>query len=160
MPRRRVVAKREILPDPVYKSMVLAKFINQVMRSGKKSVAEKIVYGALSSMKDKLKFANPEESVAALEKAMENIRPLVEVKSRRVGGATYQVPVEVRQERSQTLAMRWLIDAAKARREKSMALRLAGEAMDAIENRGTAFKKKEDVHRMAEANKAFAHFRW
>jgi len=160
MPRRRVVAKREILPDPVYKSMALAKFINQVMRSGKKSVAEKIVYGALSSMKDKLKFANPEEALAALEKAMENIRPLVEVKSRRVGGATYQVPVEVRQERSQTLAMRWLIDAAKARREKSMALRLAGEAMDAIESRGTAFKKKEDVHRMAEANKAFAHFRW
>jgi small subunit ribosomal protein S7 len=160
MPRRRVVAKREILPDPVYKSMVLAKFINQVMRSGKKSIAEKIVYGALSSMKDKLKFAKPEEALAALEKAMENVRPLVEVKSRRVGGATYQVPVEVRPDRSQTLAMRWLIDSAKARREKSMALRLAAETMDAIENRGNAFKKKEDVHRMAEANKAFAHFRW
>lgn len=160
MPRRRVVAKREILPDPVYKSQVLAKFINQVMRSGKKSIAEKIVYGALNSIKDKLKFAAPEEVLAALEKSLENVRPLVEVKSRRVGGATYQVPVEVRQDRSQTLAMRWLIDAAKARREKTMALRLAAEVMEALENRGTAFKKKEDVHRMAEANKAFSHFRW
>ncbi len=160
MPRRRVVAKREILPDPVYKSQVLAKFINQVMRSGKKSIAEKIVYGALNSIKDKLKLANPEDALAALEKALENVRPLVEVKSRRVGGATYQVPVEVRQERSQTLAMRWLIDYAKARREKSMALRLGAEAVEAVESRGAAFKKKEDVHRMAEANKAFAHFRW
>lgn len=160
MPRRRVVAKREILPDPVYKSQVLAKFINQVMRSGKKSISEKIVYGALASIKDKLKFAKQEEALAALEKAFENVRPLVEVKSRRVGGATYQVPVEVRQDRSQTLAMRWLIDAAKGRREKTMALRLAAEAMEAVESRGSAFKKKEDVHRMAEANKAFAHFRW
>ncbi len=160
MPRRRVVAKREILPDPVYGSQVLAKFINQVMRSGKKSIAEKIVYGALSSIKDKLKFGKQDEALAALEKALENVRPLVEVKSRRVGGATYQVPVEVRQDRSHTLAMRWLIDAAKGRREKSMALRLAAEAMEAIESRGSAFKKKEDVHRMAEANKAFAHFRW
>ncbi len=160
MPRRRVVAKREILPDPVYKSQVLAKFINQVMRSGKKSIAEKIVYGALATMKDKLKFGKQEEALAALEKALENVRPLVEVKSRRVGGATYQVPVEVRPDRSQTLAMRWLIDAAKTRREKTMALRLAAESMEANENRGSAFKKKEDVHRMAEANKAFAHFRW
>lgn len=160
MPRRRVVAKREILPDPVYKSQVLAKFINQVMRSGKKSISEKIVYGALSTIKDKLKFAQQEEALAALEKALENVRPLVEVKSRRVGGATYQVPVEVRPARSQTLAMRWLIDAAKTRREKTMALRLAAESMEAVENRGSAFKKKEDVHRMAEANKAFAHFRW
>lgn len=160
MPRRRVVAKREILPDPVYKSKLLAKFMNQVMRSGKKSVAEKIVYGALSTIKDKLKFVKEEECLASLQKVLENVRPLVEVKSRRVGGATYQVPVEVRQDRSQTLAMRWLIDAAKARREKSMALRLAAEMMEALENRGTAFKKKEDVHRMAEANKAFAHFRW
>ncbi len=160
MPRRRVVAKREILPDPVYKSKLLAKFMNQVMRSGKKSVAEKIVYGALSTMKDKLKFTKEEECLASLQKVLENVRPLVEVKARRVGGATYQVPVEVRQDRSQTLAMRWLIDAAKARREKSMALRLAAEMMEALENRGTAFKKKEDVHRMAEANKAFAHFRW
>lgn len=160
MPRRRVVAKREILPDPVYKSKLLAKFMNQVMRSGKKSVAEKIVYGALSTIKDKLKFTKEEECLASLQKVLENVRPLVEVKSRRVGGATYQVPVEVRQDRSQTLAMRWLIDAAKARREKSMALRLAAEMMEALENRGTAFKKKEDVHRMAEANKAFAHFRW
>lgn len=160
MPRRRVVAKREILPDPVYKSQVLAKFINQVMRSGKKSIAEKIVYGALNTMKDKLKFGKQEEALAALEKALENVRPLVEVKARRVGGATYQVPVEVRQDRSHTLAMRWLIDAAKGRREKSMALRLGAEALEALENRGSAFKKKEDVHRMAEANKAFAHFRW
>lgn len=160
MPRRRVVAKREILPDPVYKSQVLAKFINQVMRSGKKSISEKIVYGALASIKDKLKFVKQEEALAALEKAFENVRPLVEVKSRRVGGATYQVPVEVRQDRSQTLAMRWLIDAAKGRREKTMALRLAAEAMEAVESRGSAFKKKEDIHRMAEANKAFAHFRW
>lgn len=160
MPRRRVVAKREILPDPVYKSHVLAKFINQVMRSGKKSIAEKIVYGALSSTKEKLKFVQAEESLATLEKALENIRPLVEVKSRRIGGATYQVPVEVRQERSQTLAMRWLIDSAKSRREKTMALRLAAEIMEAVESRGSAFKKKEDVHRTAEANKAFAHFRW
>lgn len=160
MPRRRVVAKRETLPDPVYKSQVLAKFINQVMRSGKKSIAEKIVYGALDNMKEKLKFAKAEEALAGLEKALENVRPLVEVKSRRVGGATYQVPVEVREDRSQTLAMRWLIDAAKGRREKTMALRLAAEAMEAVENRGSAFKKKEDVHRMAEANKAFAHFRW
>jgi small subunit ribosomal protein S7 len=160
MPRRRVVAKREILPDPVYKSQLLAKFINQVMRSGKKSVAEKIVYGALNSVKDKLKFGKTEESLHALQKVLENVRPLVEVKSRRVGGATYQVPVEVRTDRSETLAMRWLIDAAKSRREKSMALRLAAEIMEALENRGAAFKKKEDIHRMAEANKAFAHFRW
>jgi len=160
MPRRRVVAKREILPDPVYKSVVLAKFINQVMRSGKKSIAEKIVYGALDIIKDKLKLAQPAEVLEKFERALENLRPLVEVKSRRVGGATYQVPVEVRADRSATLAMRWLIDAAKARREKSMVLRLAAEAMEAIENRGTAYKKREDTHKMAEANKAFAHFRW
>ena len=160
MSRRRVVAKREILPDPVYKSKLLAKFINQVMRSGKKSIAENIVYGALKTIKDKQKFAQGEEALHALQKALENVRPLVEVKSRRVGGATYQVPVEVRTERSQTLAMRWLIDAAKVRREKSMALRLAAELVEALENRGAAFKKKEDIHRMAEANKAFAHFRW
>ena len=160
MPRRRVVAKREILPDPVFKSKLLAKFINQIMRSGKKSIAEKIVYGALATVKEKLKFAKEEECLHALQKALDNVRPLVEVKSRRVGGATYQVPVEVRAERSDTLAMRWMIDAAKARREKSMALRLAAEIMEALENRGSAFKKKEDVHRMAEANRAFAHFRW
>ena len=130
------------------------------MRSGKKSIAEKIVYGALATVKTKLKFATEEECLNALEQALANIRPVVEVKSRRVGGATYQVPVEVRADRSMTLAMRWLIDYAKARREKSMALRLAAEVMEALENRGAAFKKKEDVHRMAEANKAFAHFRW
>jgi small subunit ribosomal protein S7 len=160
MPRRREVEKREILPDPVYKSVVLAKFINQVMRSGKKSIAEKIVYGALDSIKEKLKVANPAEVLTRFEKALENLRPIVEVKSRRVGGATYQVPVEVRSERSFTLAMRWLIDSAKSRREKTMALRLAAEAIDAMDNRGNAYKKREDVHRMAEANKAFAHYRW
>ena len=160
MPRRRVVEKREILPDPVYKNVTLAKFMNQVMRSGKKSIAEKIVYGALDTIKDKLKLANSADVVPKFEKALENLRPMVEVKSRRVGGATYQVPVEVRTDRSVTLAMRWLIDAAKARREKTMALRLAAEAMDAMESRGNAFKKREDVHRMAEANKAFAHYRW
>ncbi len=160
MPRRRVVEKREILPDPVYHNVTLAKFMNQVMRSGKKSIAEKIVYGALETIKDKLKLANAADVVPKFEKALENLRPMVEVKSRRVGGATYQVPVEVRTDRSVTLAMRWLIDAAKARREKTMALRLAAEAMDAMESRGNAFKKREDVHRMAEANKAFAHYRW
>ena len=160
MPRRRVAEKREILPDPVYQSVVLAKFTNQVMRSGKKSIAEKIVYGALDVVKDKLKIAKTPEVLGGFERALENLRPLVEVKSRRVGGATYQVPVEVRSDRSSTLAMRWLIDAAKARREKSMALRLAAEIMDAMENRGTAYKKREDTHKMAEANKAFAHFRW
>ena len=138
----------------------LAKFTNQVMRSGKKSIAEKIVYGALDVVKDKLKIAKTPEVLGGFERALENLRPLVEVKSRRVGGATYQVPVEVRSDRSSTLAMRWLIDAAKARREKSMALRLAAEIMDAMENRGTAYKKREDTHKMAEANKAFAHFRW
>lgn len=160
MPRRRVVEKREILPDPVYHSVTLAKFINQVMRSGKKSISEKIVYGALDTIKDKLKLAKNEDILARFEKALENLRPLVEVKSRRVGGATYQVPVEVRSDRSFTLAMRWLIDAAKARREKTMALRLAAEVLEASESRGSAYKKREDVHRMADANKAFAHFRW
>lgn len=160
MPRRREIEKREILPDPVYQSITLAKFTNQVMRSGKKSIAEKIVYGALDVMKDKLKIANSNDVLVKFEKAIENLRPMVEVKSRRVGGATYQVPIEVRSDRSITLAMRWLIDAAKSRREKSMSLRLAAEAMDAMESRGNAYKKREDVHRMAEANKAFAHYRW
>jgi small subunit ribosomal protein S7 len=160
MPRRRVVAKREILPDPVYQSITLAKFTNQVMRSGKKSIAEKIVYGALDGIKEKLKLANSADVLAKFERALENLRPMVEVKSRRVGGATYQVPVEVRNDRSITLAMRWLIDSAKGRREKTMALRLAAETVDAMENRGNAYKKREDVHRMAEANKAFAHYRW
>jgi len=156
MPRRRVVAKREILPDPKYGNQLLAKFINMVMVSGKKSVAERILYGAL----DKVAERSDEEPMDVLEKAMENVRPTVEVKSRRVGGATYQVPIEVRPNRRNSLAMRWLIDAARKRSEKSMAFRLAGELMDAAASRGSAVKKREDTHRMAEANKAFAHYRW
>lgn len=156
MPRRRVAAKRETLPDPKYKSVLLAKFINMVMVDGKKSVAEKILYGALDKVVDK----RPGEAMDLLETAMENVRPLVEVKSRRVGGATYQVPVEVRPNRRDSLAMRWLIDASRKRSEKSMAMRLAGEMLDAAENKGAAVKKKDDTHRMAEANKAFSHYRW
>ncbi len=156
MSRRRVAARREILPDPKFGSLVLAKLVNMVMQSGKKSVAERIVYGALDQMKER----GASDPVEALDTALDNVRPTVEVKSRRVGGATYQVPVEVRQVRRTTLAMRWVIDAARTRSEKSMALRLAGEVMDASENRGSAVKKKEDTHRMAEANKAFAHYRW
>jgi small subunit ribosomal protein S7 len=156
MPRRRVVARRQILPDPKHGSELLAKFINMLMEDGKKSVAERIMYGALDQIADK-KNADP---VELLEQAMENVRPMVEVKSRRVGGATYQVPIEVRPSRRNTLAMRWLIDASRKRSEKSMALRLAGELMDASDTRGSAVKKKEDTHRMAEANKAFSHYRW
>jgi len=156
MPRRRVVARREILPDPKYGNQLLARFINMVMESGKKSVAERILYGALDTVAERGKG----EPLEVLEKAMENVRPVVEVKSRRVGGATYQVPIEVRPNRRNSLAMRWLIDAARKRSEKSMAQRLAGELMDAAESRGTAVKKREDTHRMAEANKAFAHYRW
>ncbi len=156
MPRRRVVAKREILPDPKFGNELLAKFINMVMVSGKKSVAERILYGAL----DKVAERSTEEPMDVLEKAMDNVRPTVEVKSRRVGGATYQVPIEVRPSRRNSLAMRWLIDAARKRSEKSMAFRLAGELMDASASRGSAVKKREDTHRMAEANKAFAHYRW
>ena len=155
MPRRRVVARRQILPDPKHGSELLAKFINMLMEDGKKSVAERIMYGALDQIADK-KSADP---VELLEQAMENVRPMVEVKSRRVGGATYQVPIEVRPSRRNTLAMRWLIDASRKRSEKSMALRLAGELMDASDTRGSAVKKKEDTHRMAEANKAFSHYR-
>jgi len=157
MPRRRVVAKREILPDPKFRSGTVAKFINTLMKSGKKSVAETIVYGALDRIGEKVKETDPLE---VFDKALENVRPLVEVKSRRVGGSTYQVPVEVRQSRRTTLAMRWLVESARKRNEKTMGLRLAGEILDAHENKGTAIKKREDVHRMAEANKAFAHFRW
>lgn len=156
MPRRRVAARRQILPDPKHGSELLTKFINMMMEDGKKSVAERIIYGALDQVADK-KGAQP---IELLEQAMENVRPVVEVKSRRVGGATYQVPVEVRPTRRNSLAMRWLIDAARKRSEKSMAQRLAGELMDAAESRGTAVKKKEDTHRMAEANKAFSHYRW
>ena len=156
MPRRRIVAKREILPDPKFQDITLAKFINHVMVSGKKAVAERIVYGALSEIEEKAS-ANPRET---FEKALGEIAPLVEVKSRRVGGATYQVPVEVRPSRRNALAMRWLVDSARGRSEKTMAARLAGELLDASEGRGSAVKKREDTHKMAEANKAFAHYRY
>ena len=156
MARRRVAAKRMILPDPKFQDGTVAKFINTVMLNGKKSVAEQIVYNALDQVVDKLKG----EPVEMLNKALDNVRPMVEVKSRRVGGATYQVPVEVRADRRTTLAMRWIVDAARKRGEKSMDRRLAGELLDAADNKGSAVKKREDVHRMAEANKAFAHYRW
>ena len=156
MPRRRVVAKREVLPDPKFGSKVLAKFMNHVMVDGKKSIAEKIVYGALDIVAEK----SGSDPLEVFEKALESIAPMVEVKSRRVGGATYQVPIEVRAERRNALAMRWLVEHSRARGEKSMALRLAGEISDASEARGSAVKKREDVHRMAEANRAFSHYRF
>ena len=156
MPRRREVPKRRILPDPKFGDQQIAKFINMIMRNGKKSTAERIMYYALDNVTQKSSL----ESIELLEKALENVRPTVEVKSRRVGGATYQVPVEVRASRRNTLAMRWLIDAALKRGEKTMAQKLAGELLDASESKGSAVKKREDTHRMAEANKAFAHFRW
>jgi small subunit ribosomal protein S7 len=158
MSRRRVIAKRAILPDPKFGNETVAKFVNVVMERGKKSVAEQIVYGALDKVGEKVK--GDTEALDIFNKALENVRPLVEVKSRRVGGSTYQVPVEVRPLRRTALAMRWLVDAARKRSEKSMGMRLAGEILDAYENKGTAIKKREDMHRMAEANKAFAHFRW
>ena len=157
MSRRASAPRREILPDPKFHSELLAKFMNMIMEDGKKSKAEAIVYGALSEIAQKKKTDEPLE---VLETALENIRPAVEVKSRRVGGATYQVPVEVRAVRRNTLAMRWAIDAARKRGEHSMAQRLAGELMDAADYRGAAVKKREETHRMAEANKAFSHFRW
>ncbi|HIE02889.1 MAG TPA: 30S ribosomal protein S7 [Thiotrichaceae bacterium] len=156
MPRRRVIAKRAILPEPKYEDETVAKFINIVMRNGKKSVSERIVYGALDRVVEKVKG----EALEIFGKALDNVRPVVEVKSRRVGGSTYQVPIEVRPARRTTLAMRWLVESARKRGEKSMGLRLAGEILDAYENKGTAIKKREEVHRMAEANKAFSHFRW
>lgn len=157
MSRRRKPEVRKVLPDPKYKDEVLAKFINMLMLDGKKSVAEAVVYDALDTIVERKKVENPLE---VLNEAFDNVRPAVEVKSRRVGGATYQVPVEVRAVRRTTLAMRWIIDAASKRGEKGMALRLAGELLDASEHRGAAVKKREDVHRMADANKAFSHFRW
>ena len=157
MPRRRVAAKREVLDDPKYGSQILAKFMNHVMESGKKAVAERIVYGALETVATRKAGTDPLE---LFEKALDAIAPLVEVKSRRVGGATYQVPVEVRPSRRNALAMRWLVDFARKRGEKSMALRLAGELLDAAEGKGAAVKKRDDVHRMAEANKAFSHYRF
>ena len=156
MPRRRVAAKRDILPDPKFGNVTLAKFMNHVMVSGKKSVAERIVYGALDIVEERLK----KSPVEVFEEALDNVAPLVEVKSRRVGGATYQVPVEVRPSRRIALAMRWLVDYARSRGEKSMPQRLAGELIDAVQGKGGAVKKREDVHRMAEANKAFSHFRF
>lgn len=157
MPRRREVPKRIVLPDPKFGSIQIAKFVNMIMKSGKKSTAESIIYKALDRITEK---STEDEAVDVMDKALENVKPMVEVKSRRVGGATYQVPVEVRPDRRNALAMRWIIEAARKRGEKSMQLKLAGELMDASENRGSAVKKREDTHRMAEANKAFAHFRW
>ena len=156
MSRRREVPKREILPDPKFGDQTLAKFVNILMVDGKKSIAEKIIYGALDLIKER----GNEDSLEVFNGALQNVRPVVEVKSRRVGGATYQVPVEVRPSRRNALAMRWLVDASRKRGEKSMMQRLAGELMDAAEKRGGAVKKREDVHRMAEANKAFSHFRF
>ena len=156
MPRRREVPKREILPDPKFGNVELAKFMNVMMLSGKKAVAERIVYGAF----DHIQAKSDKDAIEVFTLAINNIKPLVEVKSRRVGGANYQVPVEVRPVRRLALAMRWLREAAKKRGEKSMDLRLAGELLDASEGRGGAMKKREDTHKMAEANKAFSHFRW
>ncbi len=156
MPRRRIPEKREILPDPKYANRILAKFMNHVMVSGKKSVAEKIVYGALDRIQERTKS----DPLEVFDAALEAVAPSVEVKSRRVGGATYQVPFDVRPSRRSALAMRWLVESARNRSEKSMPLRLAGELMDAADGRGAAVRRREDVHRMAEANRAFAHYRF
>jgi small subunit ribosomal protein S7 len=159
MSRRAQAPRRSSLPDPKFGNAMLAKFINMVMKSGKKSVAEKIVYGAIARMSERV-GQDQSRAIEMLSQALDNIKPAVEVKSRRVGGATYQVPVEVRATRRETLAMRWAIEAARVRSEKSMAMRLAHELIDAAENRGAAVKKREDTHRMADANRAFAHYRW
>jgi len=159
MSRRTRAPRRSILPDPKHGSQMLAKFINMMMIDGKKSVAENIVYGALEQMSER-SGQTEEQAVEMLEQALDNVKPVVEVKSRRVGGATYQVPIEVRPARRQTLAMRWVIESARKRGEKSMAQRLANELTEAADNRGAAVKKREDTHRMAEANKAFSHYRW
>jgi small subunit ribosomal protein S7 len=156
MPRRRVVAQREVDPDAIYNSVLVTKFVNSIMKQGKKTVAEGIFYGAMDLIKQK---AN-DDPLKVFKKAVENVKPMLEVKTRRVGGANYQVPVEVSRTRQQSLAIRWLIDYSRDRNEKSMKERLANELMDAANNRGGAMKKKEDTHRMAEANKAFAHYRW
>ncbi len=154
--RRRKAPVREVMPDPIYNSIVVTKFINKVMYDGKKSTAEKIIYSAIDTIDSK----REESGIEIFNLALENVKPILEVKSRRVGGATYQVPVEVRPVRQQSLAMRWLVDAARKRNERTMAQRLANELMDAADQKGAAFKKKEDVYKMAEANKAFAHYRW
>jgi small subunit ribosomal protein S7 len=156
MPRRKKVVKREILPDPKYHDLLVAKFINNILRRGKRSVAEHIFYSAI----DKIDTKNPGEGLEIFRKAVDNVKPLLEVKSRRVGGSTYQVPVEIRGRRREALAIRWLINYAKGRSEKTMADKLAAEFMAAARNEGPSIKKKEDTHKMAEANKAFAHFRW
>ena len=156
MSRRRAAEKREVLPDPKFGDAVLTKFMNCLMYEGKKSVAEKIVYGAF----DRIQKRSGQDPIRVFHDALTNVRPAVEVRSRRVGGATYQVPVEVRPERAQALAIRWLIGAARSRSENTMAGRLSGELMDAANNRGNAVKKREDTHRMAEANRAFSHYRW
>ena len=156
MPRRREVPKRPILPDPLYNSQLVTKFVNVVMKDGKKAVAEKILYDALDVVHER----TGEDPMKIFKKAVENVKPALEVKSRRVGGSTYQVPIEVRPSRRLALSMRWLIQSAQSRSEKTMNLRMANEFMDAAQNRGTAIKKKEATHRMAEANKAFAHYRW
>ncbi len=158
MSRRREVPKREILPDPKYRDVTVAKFVNIVMRQGKKSIAEKIIYGAFDRIYEKQKDA--EKVVETFKIALDNVKPRVEVKSRRVGGATYQVPVEVRSARQITLAMRWIIEAARKRRAHSMGDKLAAELLDAFENKGAAVKRREDTTKMAEANKAFSHYRW
>lgn len=157
MSRRKKTFKREVIPDPVYKDIVIAKFINKMMLQGRKAVAQRMFYGALDELKDKVPG---EEPVAVLKKALENCKPSLEVRSRRVGGATYQVPVDVRPSRRLALSMRWLIEYSRARGEKDFSKRLAGEILDAYNNRGNAIKKREDVHRMAEANKAFSHYNW
>ncbi len=156
MPRRREVPKRETLPDPLFGSTLITKFINCMMLEGEKSVAERIFYGSLDAIKDRVK----EDPVKVFKKALDMVKPVLEVKSRRVGGATYQVPIEVPQDRRTSLAIRWIISNARARSEKTMKDKLAAEILDASNNRGGAIKKKEDTHRMAEANKAFAHYRW
>ena len=156
MPRKRVIQKRELSPDPKYHSQLVSKFVNCLMRKGKKSLAQSMLYGAFDIMKQRTK----EDPLPLFHKAVSNVKPMVEVRSRRVGGSTYQVPTEVRPSRSQALSLRWIINYAKARGEKSMAAKLAGELLDASGNKGAAVKKKEDTHRMAEANKAFAHYRW
>ena len=156
MPRKGPAQRRELMPDPIYRSLLVTQLVNKVMLHGKRSVAEKIVYDALKMVEEK----SGAEPIATLKRAIDNIKPPLEVRSRRVGGATYQVPVEVRPRRASTLSVRWLVDFARARREKTMMEKLAGEIMDAANNRGNAVKKKEDTHKMAEANKAFSHYRW
>ena len=156
MSRRRAAEKREVLPDPKFEDLVITKFVNSLMYDGKKSVAEHIVYGALEEMEKKAKT----DPLALFHEALDNVKPLIEVRSRRVGGATYQIPVEVRSERAQALAIRWIIEMARKRSERTMKERLSGELLDAANNRGTAVKKREDTHKMAEANKAFSHYRW